>query len=739
MSYFEFPQTRNYNGDLGFLLKKLGELTDAYNTFFEYNSIRFHDPIYWDINESYPAWNIVYDEQSKYLMIARKEVPAGIDITNIDYWYRITPFGIDTDFNANSLNPVANKTITERLVNIADQFNALTDGLTAETLARTTKDNQLETAIGSNAVNIANEIANRTSADNVLSARIDSIASLTPGSSTGDAELADIRVDAFGVTYPSAGDAVRGQVSQLTIDVNALAKTNFNTNLDSTSGLIPFYAKQGDTITGQTADGSLFAQNDQLRFYDKNRNYIKYWGLLAGLSSNKRTFTYDQATPAYYIGITKVGDDVISYNVNNDSSTYLKITNDEIDSLDSRLDVAEDKLNITPTMDVMNRFNPETISEGKYLSTADGSLNSNESFFASDYIFVGDLSTVKVSYTHIICFYDSSKAFVESPSSMNSRTNDLTLTVPSGVKYMRFSTYNSDIDKSQVGANISRGSFVPYGYYSLDKLLISNAQIKDHEENTIYVDFNGSGDYTSFTEAVYENVNNGKKIYVMPGTYNIYSEYVALFGGTAVDNMADSDGATFNGFQYGIVLNNRIVEFAPGAHLVLDWTGHTVDGTHRFSALAVGYNVEIIGLDLDCTGTFYAIHDDYGISTPYTVTYKNCRVIGHNLTNVNCIGGGCKSYSRHIIDNCYFDNNTTSSTVVRYHNTNASGAEPEIYVKDCYFNTYFSANYYGDQTTKMRVYVNNSFAKAIIKARESSSYNTDNVELIKWCNIETNP
>lgn len=65
-------------------------------------------------------------------------------------------------------------------------------------------------------------ISNIQSQQTVLKERMDTFTQLPSGSTSGDAELQDIRVGANGTTYSTAGDAVRGQYSQLKEDL-----TNF--------------------------------------------------------------------------------------------------------------------------------------------------------------------------------------------------------------------------------------------------------------------------------------------------------------------------------------------------------------------------------------------------------------------------------------------------------------------------------------------------------------------------------
>lgn len=99
---------------------------------------------------------------------------------------------------------------------------------------------------------------------NVNSARIDEFTHLAEGSTTGDAELIDIRVSYTGETYDTAGDSVRNQVSDRAADMNEKIE-----KLDSGQRLLEW------TWGNISPDGSInYAYDPRVRIV--NTTYIKF-------------------------------------------------------------------------------------------------------------------------------------------------------------------------------------------------------------------------------------------------------------------------------------------------------------------------------------------------------------------------------------------------------------------------------------------------------------------------------
>lgn len=117
--------------------------------------------------------------------------PEGDDIESTDY--EPTPEDIpvvDDELDLTSVRPVQNQAIARAVAQLDEAF--------------TSNKEDMSWAVKS----LKNEIK-------VERARIDNMATLQDGSTTGDAELADIRVGANGEIYGTAGGAVRGQVEKI--------------------------------------------------------------------------------------------------------------------------------------------------------------------------------------------------------------------------------------------------------------------------------------------------------------------------------------------------------------------------------------------------------------------------------------------------------------------------------------------------------------------------------------------
>ena len=82
MSFFEFPYTRTYADDLGWIIRQLEYVTKEVH----FKTIKYADPLDWNITMQYEQNTVVVDPNTGTAYLSVQAVPSGVSITNTDYW-----------------------------------------------------------------------------------------------------------------------------------------------------------------------------------------------------------------------------------------------------------------------------------------------------------------------------------------------------------------------------------------------------------------------------------------------------------------------------------------------------------------------------------------------------------------------------------------------------------------------------------------------------------------------------
>lgn len=122
--------------------------------------------------------------------------------------------------------------------------------------------------------------------------RINNLAKLQEGGTTGDAELLDIRIGGDGTEYPTAGDAVRKQTVHINkgIEILCVCKNLIGMNANE---YYPVYIPKDSKFTISTKSKEGAKHTAKVWIYNAEKGEITYWSLAEGVASRTITATED--------------------------------------------------------------------------------------------------------------------------------------------------------------------------------------------------------------------------------------------------------------------------------------------------------------------------------------------------------------------------------------------------------------------------------------------------------------
>lgn len=469
--------------------------------------------------------------------------------------------------------------------------------------------------------------------DNIsfLSARVDNIATLPEGSTTGDAELIDMRLGADGNTYPNAGTAVRTQVSELKQDLDNLCNVIVEDLEGSSSNWVAFQLKNGVGYKITNYIDNYIS----LATYDKTQTIqVENFGNVSPNSIKIITPTNDApwlVVYAYSAGKFSVEE----------TGTLMNV-------LEERVEKTEESI--------------KTIYNGISYDLVSGTTTS----FEMD-LEVGKEYVVK-NYINNYISLASYKAdhLTQAENFGNILPNSTTVIVPtSNAPILNVYAYgDGKVIVEERNTKISE----------IEELINSDSEnvaysVKDNTSAVVVVDCNGNGDFRTIAEA-YESITDSSsrkeyEVVVYPGVYNeinlIPPKYTHTHGLQPNTVIVTSEGFTGTlpvfDQQESTKLSNMMIVSHTGycIHYDVNLDGKTIENTnlHLKKVLeSEEQNPSIIGGGSFRNGTLFiwdscifengyvACHTNYRDYANTHLIFKNCKFINAPMDIANTGGFG---------------------------------------------------------------------------------------------------
>ena len=323
--------------------------------------------------------------------------------------------------------------------------------------------------------------------------RINQLTTLKEGSTTGDAELMDIRVGLNGEDFYNAGEAIRYQLSQIcngriTTGINLFNKSTvvkgkyLNSTgevIDSTEGFVGTFIK--------IEEGTYRAiYSDKIVGYNGNKEFVNVCVVGTGNFTIDNTISYIKVSGSIsnlekimvYSG-TATGLTYEDYKIYFEADTSKKaysLPNNSLEASYFKDDTINEK-KCTFIEKSKNLFDKSKVTSGYYVNAGDGSLIANANFCVSDYIEVLPNTQYTIRYKNYFSeFTDKNSKGYDGGVAYSDNTNaeSLTFTTKSTTKYIRFSSHISQLETNQLELGNSFTTFEPYKCKIKDELIPNN-------------------------------------------------------------------------------------------------------------------------------------------------------------------------------------------------------------------------------------------------------------------------
>lgn len=608
----------------------------------------------------------------------------------------------------NKFKDDVNANLSNQDKKIADLQNTTKVSLDSQNTKIDNFKSEVNTSLSNQNTSINQTTSTQNSKIATLESRMNTFTSLSAGSTTGDAELQDIRVGANGVTYSTAGDAVRGQYSQLKEDLDELVDLKVNlrnitkpegyllhnkkVNIPSgkyrfifdilfsgenKTGTIYFRNSNGDDVKTKDIPNNKFVFDEEIEFSD-NVSIINIW-----INSNATLNTFKM------------------YDINSD-----------VERLEGNISALETEITNVLYKDI------KFPSQGYYIGN-DGSIQGNANYGFTEKMPALPLTDYFFTTSCWVSEYDENKAFIKTTAELPINSK---FTTQSNTKYIVISASKSEQNELVVAINYPYKSWE----YNFDK--ITDIEKEIGSIGKAYTVGATNCDFTSVTACVKEAIKAYNSIvYIEQGEYDLIEEAKALYGEGFFDNMTSG--------YYGITLEHGIhLVISQNATLRYEYNGnnnYVLENVAMFCPGNGDFTIE--GGTLIAKNSRYIIHDEKGSHTDrYTHKFERINMYCDNRNNPfgfkQCIGGGLGVNGDIVIKDCFFksefNGNETNKVAVSYHNTWGTvhgSAKSNIVFSGNYVEGLATVRfgYLGDYTTTTNCIVsNNSLGSEPILVKE---------------------